>query len=192
MKRLLCILLALLVALGCAGKSYSTCTVRIESGGRSMKMKVLQPKETSGPVPGILWIHGGGYMLGGTYMLGMTCAPMLAERFGAVVVFPDYRLAWQSPYPAALEDCYAALEWMYAQADELGIDRSRIVVGGESAEGGLTAALCIYARDKGEIPIAAQFQLCPMLDSEDTASSADNKWPAPEIKEQEESKRNYA
>ncbi|MBR0299721.1 MAG: alpha/beta hydrolase fold domain-containing protein, partial [Bacteroidales bacterium] len=104
MKRLLCILLALLVALGCAGKSYSTCTVRIESGGRSMKMKVLQPKETSGPVPGILWIHGGGYMLGGTYMLGMTCAPMLAERFGAVVVFPDYRLAWQSPYPAALED----------------------------------------------------------------------------------------
>ena len=118
---------------------------------------------------------------------------MLAERFGAVVVFPDYRLAWQLPYPAALEDCYtAALEWMYAQADELGIDRSRIVVGGESAEGGLTAALCIYARDKGEIPIAAQFQLCPMLDSEDTASSADNKWPAPEIKEQEESKRNYA
>ena len=140
MKRLLCIFLALLVALGCAGKSYSTCTVRIESGGRSMKMKVLKPKETPGPVPGILWIHGGGYMLGGTYMLGMTCAPMLAERFGAVVVFPDYRLAWQSPYPAALEDCYAALEWMYAQADELGIDRSRIVVGGESAGGGLTAA----------------------------------------------------
>ena len=174
MKRLLCILLALLGALGCAGKSYSTCTVRIESGGRSMKMKVLQPKETSGPVPGILWIHGGGYMLGGTYMLGMTCAPMLAERFGAVVVFPDYRLAWQSPYPAALEDCYAALEWMYAQADELGIDRSRIVVGGESAGGGLTAALCIYARDKGEIPIAAQFPLYPMLDSKDTASSADN------------------
>ena len=174
MKHLLCISLALLAALGCAGKSYGTRTVRIKSGGRSMKMKVLKPKETSGPVPGILWIHGGGYMLGGTYMLGMTCAPMLAERFGAVVVFPDYRLAWQSPYPAALEDCYAALEWMYAQADELGIDRSRIVVGGESAGGGLTAALCIYARDKGEIPIAAQFPLYPMLDSEDTDSSADN------------------
>lgn len=139
-----------------------------------MKMKVLKPKEASGPVPGILWIHGGGYMLGGTYMLGMTCATMLAEKAGAVVVFPDYRLAWQDPYPAALKDCYAALEWMYDNADELGIDRERIVVGGESAGGGLVAAICLLARDKGEIPIAAQFPLYPMLDCEDTESSADN------------------
>ena len=107
-------------------------------------------------------------------MLGMTCAPMLAERLGAVVVFPDYRLAWQSPYPAALEDCYAALEWMFSHADELGIDRSRIILGGESAGGGLVAATCLYARDKGEIPIAVQLPLYPMLDCEDTESSADN------------------
>jgi len=148
--------------------------VRIESSGYNMKMQVLQPKDPSGQAPGILWIHGGGYMLGGIYMLNMTCAPMMVERFGAVVVFPDYRLAWQKPYPAALEDCYAALQWMYDNADEMGIDRNRIVVAGESAGGGLTAAVCLYARDKGEIPIALQLPLYPMLDNEDTASSADN------------------
>lgn len=163
-----------MAACASSGKSYSSRTVRIETGGRNMKMKVLQPKEPSGSAPGFLWIHGGGYMLGGTYMMGMTCAPMVAERFGAVVVFPDYRLAWQEPYPAALEDCYAALEWMYSHADELGIDRSRIVVAGESAGGGLTAAVCLYARDKGEVPVALQLPLYPMLDNEDTASSADN------------------
>ena len=87
-------------AIGGFAPSYDTRTVRMESHGRRMKMKVLQPKETSGPAPGILWIHGGGYMLGGTYMMGMTCAPAFADRYGAVVVFPDYRLAWQSPYPS--------------------------------------------------------------------------------------------
>lgn len=73
-----------------------------------------------------------------------------------------------------LEDCYAALKWMYDNAAELGIDPERIIVGGESAGGGLTAAVCLYARDKGEVPVALQLPLYPMLDSEDTASSADN------------------
>lgn len=173
MRGFICILLSCLATICCSGKNYSSRTVRVETSARSMKMKILQPKETSGPVPGVLWIHGGGYMVGGTYMLGMTVAPSLAEM-GAVVVFPDYRLAWQSPYPAALNDCYAALEWMYKNAEELGIDTSRIVVGGESAGGGLAAALCLYVRDKGEIPIALQLPLYPMLDCEDTASSADN------------------
>ncbi len=170
----LSIFVLLMASTACFGKSFYSGTVRIEAGGRNMKMKLLQPKDPQGAAPGFLWIHGGGYMVGGTYMLGMTCAPMIAERFGAVVVFPDYRLAWQEPFPAALEDCYAALEWMYENAESLGIDRSRIVVAGESAGGGLTAALCLYARDKGEIPIALQLPLYPMLDSEDTASSADN------------------
>lgn len=173
-RRLFCILLSFLLTVCCFGRPYSARTIRIGTPGGKMKMKVLKPKEASGPVPGILWIHGGGHMVGGIYMMGMTCAPMLAECFGAVVVFPDYRLAWQSPYPAALEDSYAALEWMYSHADELGIDRTRIVVGGESAGGGLAVAVCLSARDNGEIPIAAQLPLYPMLDSEDTESSADN------------------
>ncbi|MBR0301371.1 MAG: alpha/beta hydrolase [Bacteroidales bacterium] len=174
MLRRFFILLTLTLSLACSARNYQTHSQRIESAdGTAFRVKIIEPKEKSGQVPGVLWIHGGGYMLGGTYMLSMTCAPMLAET-GAVVVFPDYRLAWQSPYPAALEDCYAALEWMYAHAEELGVDRDRIVVGGESAGGGLTAAICLYARDKGEIPIALQLPLYPMLDCEDTASSADN------------------
>ena len=175
MRRIPVILLFLcLLAFPCAGMSLSSRVVRIDTQAGKMRMRVLQPREAGGPVPGILWIHGGGYMLGGSYMVDMSCGKMLAERFGAVVVCPNYRLAGKAPYPAALEDCYAALEWMYEHAEELGIDREWVVVGGESAGGGLTAAVCLYARDKGEIPIALQLPLYPMLDCEDTESSADN------------------
>ena len=172
--RLISAVMVFLLPVISQGRDLASRTVRIGTEAGGMKMKLLQPKESDGPVPGILWIHGGGYMLGGTYMAGMSCGKMLAERYGAVVVFPDYRLAWEDPYPAALEDCYAALKWMYENAGDLGIDPERIVVGGESAGGGLTAAVCLYARDKGEIPVAMQLPLYPMLDCEDTASSADN------------------
>ena len=175
MSKLPVILLSLcLLAFPCAGRSLSSRVVRIGTEAGSMRMRVLQPKDADGPVPGILWIHGGGYMIGGAYMVDMSCGKMLAREYGAVVVCPNYRLAGKAPFPAALEDCYAALAWMYAQAEELGIDRDRIVVGGESAGGGLTAAVCLYARDKGEIPVALQLPLYPMLDCEDTESSADN------------------
>lgn len=152
-------------------KSYVT---RIETPAGMLKLRVLQPREADGPVPGILWIHGGGYLSGGSYMVEVSIGKMLARRYGAVVVSPAYRLAAKAPYPAALEDCYAAMEWMYAHAEELGIDRTRIVVGGESAGGGLAVAVCLYARDNGDIPIALQLPLYPMLDCEDTPSSADN------------------
>lgn len=174
MRRILLFSLLFILPLSIQAKGLSSRSVRIVTDAGKMKARVLQPKESDGPVPGILWIHGGGYMLGGAYMVDMSCGKMLAERYGAVVVCPDYRLAGKAPYPAALEDCYAALQWMYENAHQLGIDRKRIVVGGESAGGGLTAALCLYARDKGEIPIAMQIPLYPMLDSEDTSSSADN------------------
>ncbi len=168
------LLLALLASFPCFGGGLKFRSERIDSPDGTMKLTVLQPRDADGPVPGILWIHGGGYMTGGSYMVHVTCGKMLAERFGAAVVSPNYRLAWQDPYPAALEDCYAALEWMYSHAEELGIDKTRIVVGGESAGGGLAAAVCLYARDKGVIPIVLQLPLYPMLDCEDTPSSADN------------------
>ena len=133
--RLLSIFTLTLLSVLAQGRELALRTVGIEAGGREMKMKVLEPKGADGPVPGILWIHGGGYITGGNYMVLVSCGKMLAERYGAVVVSPEYRLAGEAPYPAALEDCYAALVWMYAHADELGIDRNRIVVGGESAWG---------------------------------------------------------
>lgn len=174
MKMLLSLLLLLLSLISGGGKSLSSRTVKIATQAGPMKARLLQPKDAEGPAPGVLWIHGGGYMLGGPYMLDMSCGKMLAVECGAVVLCPDYRLAGKAPFPAALEDCYAALEWMYENAEELGIDKNRIVVGGESAGGGLTAAVCLYARDKGMIPIALQLPLYPMLDCEDTETSADN------------------
>lgn len=142
----------------------------IDGPGGKMKLIVLQ----YGKGPGILWIHGGGYVLGMASMVYFSMGRLLAKHYGGVVVSPEYRLAKKAPYPAALEDCYAALKYMHDQADELGIDRNRIIVGGESAGGGLAAAVCQYARDKGEVQVSFQIPLYPMLDCEDTDSSRDN------------------
>ena len=138
------------------------------------KLIILRPAGQKGPVPGILWIHGGGYLTGMAAMVYASCGRMLARKYGAVVVSPGYRLAWKKPYPAALEDCYTALEYMADHAEELGIRRDQLIVGGESAGGGLAAAVCLYARDQGRIPVAFQIPLYPMLDCFDTPSSRDN------------------
>ena len=140
-----------------------------------MKLIVLRYSAgRRGLLPGILWIHGGGYTHGRAAMVHCTMGRALAKRYGGVVVSPEYRLAGQAPYPAALEDCWAALRYLWDHAAELSVDRSRLIVGGESAGGGLAAALCQYARDRGEVPVAFQIPLYPMLDCEDTPSSRDN------------------
>ena len=94
-----------------------------------------------------MWLHGGGYIAGMKEMVHMSRAVDLVKRFGAVVVSPGYRLAPFAPYPAALDDCYAALLYMKANAPALGIRDDQLMVGGESAGGGLRAAVCIKARD---------------------------------------------
>ena len=147
---------------------------RMKTPGGHQKLIILRPKTQNTPVPGILWIHGGGYMTGMAAMVYASCGRMLAKKFGAVVVSPGYRLAWRKPYPAALEDCYAALEYMTDHAEELGVRKDQLIVGGESAGGGLAAAVCLYARDQGKIPVAFQIPLYPMLDCCDTPSSRDN------------------
>ena len=147
---------------------------RIGTDAGEMKLIILRPLHADGPVPGILWIHGGGYRKGYASMVYITLGRMLAKRYGGVVLSPEYRLSTKAPYPAALEDSYAALEYLWAHAEELGIDREKIVVGGESAGGGLTAAVCLRARDEGKIPVAMQIPLYPMIDSEDTETSRDN------------------
>ena len=148
--------------------------IRIETEEGIVKAIVLKPRAYDRKVPGILWIHGGGYMTGMAAMVHVTEGKSLAKRYGAVVVSPEYRLAKKAPYPAALNDCFAALRYMYDNSEELGIDRSRIIIGGESAGGGLAAALCMYVRDKSEIKVFMQIPLYPMLDCFDTPSSSDN------------------
>lgn len=143
-----------------------------------MKILILRPTENKQPMqktPGILWIHGGGYAVGMAGMIYMSRAIQLVKKYGAVVVTPEYRLAGKHPYPAALEDCYAALCYLKDHTQELGCCPDKIMVGGESAGGGLTAALCLYARDKREVKIAFQMPLYPMINDQDTPSSANNR-----------------
>ena len=148
--------------------------ITIPAGRRRIPALVLSPKETPVLATGVLWIHGGGYILGMKEMVHMSRAVDLVKKFGAVVVSPGYRLALTAPYPAALDDCYAALLYMKAHAAELGIRADQIMVGGESAGGGLCAALCIKARDTGAVNVAFQMPLYPMLDDRDTETSRDN------------------
>jgi len=158
-------------------KQYTVEKRNIPSPGGEMKLLILRPtvnRKSQDQTPGILWIHGGGYVTGMAGMIYMSRAIDLVKKFGAVVVTPEYRLAGKAPYPAALEDCYAALCYLKDNADTLGCNRNRLMVGGESAGGGLTAALCMYARDRGEVNIAFQMPLYPMIDNRDTDSSRDN------------------
>ena len=148
-------------------------TRQIETAAGEMKLIILRPEGITEPVPGILWIHGGGYVSGMADMVYVSRGADAARRYGAVVVSPEYRLATEAPYPAALEDCYAALVYLKDHAAELGVRSDQIMVGGESAGGGLCAAVCMMARDKG-IRIACQMPLYPMISNVDTESSKDN------------------
>ena len=147
----------------------------IDAGGRSMNCLVLRPAaRAKEKPPGILWIHGGGYITGMAGMVYISRALPLVRKYGAIVLSPEYRLAPEAPYPAALKDCYAALLYLKDHAGEFGIDTGRLMVGGESAGGGLAVAVCLEARRRGEVNIAFQMPLYPMLDDRDTDSSRDN------------------
>lgn len=163
-----------------ANKYYKIERKKISSTGRDIKILIIKPIKNAKPqekTPGILWIHGGGYATGMSEMAFISRAINLVKKYGAVVVAPSYRLSIEAKYPAALEDCYASLKYLKEHAEELKINSSQIMVGGESAGGGLTASLCMYARDKKEINIAFQMPLYPMIDNFDTESSRDNHAP---------------
>ncbi len=151
---------------------------KIPVGDHDIGLLILRPLEKNNThAPGVLWVHGGGYQSGSAKDIFVTRALSLVVKFGAVLVAPDYRLSKRHPYPAALQDCWAALLYLKEHAEELGIRSDQIMVGGESAGGGMAAALCMLARDRGEVNIAFQMPLYPMLDDRDTPSSADNHAP---------------
>ena len=148
--------------------------LRIPTAQGSIPALVLSPKAAPENAPGILWLHGGGYVAGMKEMVHMSRAVELVKRFGAVVLSPGYRLALQAPYPAAMDDCYAALLYLCDHATALGVRSEQLMAGGESAGGGLCAAVCIRARDEGTVNVAFQMPLYPMLDDRDTETSRDN------------------
>ncbi|NDU71557.1 alpha/beta hydrolase fold domain-containing protein [Actinomadura sp. DSM 109109] len=126
-------------------------------------VRVYTPANRAGPLPGLLHIHGGGFVLGSVDFSSDEATGIAAE-VDAVVVSAEYRLAPDHPFPAGLEDCYAALTWTAANAAGLGIDPERLAVGGESAGGGLSAAVALLARDRGGPPLRFQFLGVPELD----------------------------
>lgn len=112
------------------------------------------------PAPALLWLHGGGYVLGHAAQDDKLCR-RFSRELGMTVASVDYRLAPEHPYPAPLEDCYAALTWL---AGLPAVDPGRIVIGGASAGGGLAAALALLTRDRGELAPTLQLLVYPMLD----------------------------
>ncbi|BBZ24906.1 alpha/beta hydrolase [Mycolicibacter hiberniae] len=122
-------------------------------------LRVFRPPNAD-PAPALLWIHGGGYVLGQAAQDDRLCRRFSAQ-LGAAVASVDYRLAPQHPYPAALEDCWAALTRLAALP---GVDPARIAIGGASAGGGLAAALAQLAADRGEVAPVLQLLVYPMLD----------------------------
>ncbi|MCR5872526.1 MULTISPECIES: alpha/beta hydrolase [unclassified Sphingomonas] len=131
-------------------------------GAPQVKLFVINAKPGTSR-PGIVHTHGGGYILG-TAATDVRRLQDMARELDAVIVSVEYRLAPETTYQGSIEDNYAGLSWMYRNAAELGLDRSRIAVTGESAGGGHAALLAITARDRGEIPIAFQALVYPMLD----------------------------
>ncbi|WP_027552801.1 alpha/beta hydrolase [Bradyrhizobium sp. Cp5.3] len=111
----------------------------------------------------LLWIHGGGFVLGNAALDDRFCASA-ARALGIVVVSVDYRLAPEHPFPVPLDDCYAAWQWLQRAAPSLGIDAKRIAIGGQSAGGALAASLVQRVHDAGGNEAAAQWLFCPMLD----------------------------
>ena len=144
--------------------------------GSQMRIVVRKPLEPKQNVPGILHLHGGGYYTGNPDM--DIHGAHYIERCDCVIVSPAYRRSIEAPYPAALEDCYTALLWLKENAAELGVRDDKLIVTGESAGGGLTAAIALYARDKGDVNIAFQMPLFPMIDDRNNSESArDNNAP---------------
>ena len=131
--------------------------------GPQVRALLYKPSAKAATGAGYLHIHGGGYVMGTPEMSDQVNLQVCA-RLGVVVLSVDYRLAPEHPIPAPLDDCYTGLAWLHEQASALGLDRNRIGIGGESAGGGLAAALAIKARDAGEYAICHQHLTYPMLD----------------------------
>lgn len=132
-------------------------------GGDQVRVRVYRSNDQRNKLPALFWIHGGGYVVGDIDQ-DDRLMKQFVKRIDCVAVSVDYRLAPEYPFPAPVEDCYAGLKWLFAHADELGVEPSRIAIGGASAGGGLTAGLALLARDRREVQVAFQLLIYPMID----------------------------
>jgi acetyl esterase/lipase len=128
-----------------------------------IRLRTYKPKSVVAPTPVLIWLHGGGYVMGNPEQDDVSCARYVRE-LGITVVSVDYRYAPKYPFPSGLEDCYSALKWVASHSQQIGIDEKRIAVGGASAGGGLAASLVHLAHDRQEIKLIFQLLVYPMLD----------------------------
>ena len=140
-------------------------------GAPDLRLRVHRPRGADGVLPCVYSIHGGGYIMG-THLSDDTRFDRWSPALSCVGVSVDYRLAPETPYPGPLEDCYAGLRWVHEHAAELGIDPARTGISGGSAGGGLAAGLALLARDRGELPVAFQVLIYPMIDDRQVTASS--------------------
>ena len=145
-------------------------------GQPDVTVRVHRPVGAGGARPCVYWMHGGGFVLG-TYLNDDLRFDDWCVRFDCVGVSVEYRLAPETPYPGPLEDAYTGLAWVHANATALGVDPDRIGLAGASAGAGLAAGVALAARDRGEVPVAFQFLIYPMLD--DRMINPSTQWPVP-------------
>lgn len=145
------------------GADIEDRTIPGPPGAPPVPVRVYRPRGASGPVPVLVYFHGGGFVTGTLDNEHERCVTFAAED-GIAVVSAGYRLAPEHPFPAGFEDCYAATVWAHEHAGEFGGDPERVAVGGGSAGGALAAAVALRARDEDGPPLAFQMLLYPVLD----------------------------
>jgi len=169
MKKMVTALLASLPAVD--GVSSKDEFAPSANGDPAVRIRVYRPNEQPNKLPALYWIHGGGYVMGDIEQ-DDRLMKQLVKRVGCVAVSVDYRLAPEHPFPAPVEDCYAGLKWLFSHAGELGVEPSRIAIGGASGGGGLCAGLALMARDRGEVQVAFQLLIYPMIDDRNVTAAS--------------------
>jgi acetyl esterase/lipase len=132
-------------------------------GAPDIRIVIYRPKAAPEPLPALLWLHGGGYILGRAYETD-PFLHRIAHTIRCAAISVDYRPAPETQHPGPVEDCFAALSWLRENSATLGVDSNRLAIGGDSAGGGLAANLALLTRDRGAVLPDFQLLIYPMLD----------------------------
>ena len=155
------------------GVDVTDLTASHPEADADVAVRVYRPSDADDPLPALLWMHPGGFVIGSIEMDDQM-ARQLARDVGCVIMSVNYRLAPEHPYPEPLEDCYSVLQWLGSNSATLGIDPKKIAIGGASAGGGLAAGLALLSRDRGGVTPMFQLLIYPGLDDTNIEPASEN------------------